>query len=83
MNTFDYGRHASGFRRPGPDELPHGFMPRLVLWLIVLAVCVIWLLSHDGCAHPLGNGLAALVGLGFVPLRLVCLFTADALDDDE
>ncbi len=30
MNTKDYGQHASGYRRPGPDELSRGFAFRLV-----------------------------------------------------
>lgn len=83
MNKRRYGRHFSGYRRPEPDEYERRLARRTLVWLLVLAVCVVWLLSHDGCAHPLGNGLAALVGLGFVPLRLVCLFTADALPDSD
>ena len=32
MNARDYGQHASGYRRPELDELPRGFMVRLILW---------------------------------------------------
>lgn len=78
MNTKDYGQHASGYRRPGPDELSRGFAFRLVFWALVFAVCVGWMMSHMGCAHPIENGLAALMGFGFVPLRLVALVLSEA-----
>lgn len=78
MNTKDYGQHASGYRRPGPDELSRGFAFRLVFWALVFAVCVGWVMTHTGCAHPIGNGLAALMGFGLVPLRLLCLVLSEA-----
>lgn len=78
MNAKDYGQHASGYRRPGPDELSRGFAFRLVFWALVFAVCVCWMLTHMGCAHPIENGVAALMGFGFVPLRLLCLVLSEA-----
>ena len=50
----------------------------LVVCAVVLAFCVGWILSHAGCAHPIGNGLAALMGFGFVPLRLIALVLSEA-----
>ncbi|PJM79977.1 hypothetical protein [Bifidobacterium scaligerum] len=79
MNTSDYGRHASGYRKPDATEADRRLAFKAGLWLAVLAVCLVWVLTHSGCAHPVGNGLASLVGFGFVPIRLACLLTADAL----
>ncbi|NMM98086.1 hypothetical protein [Bifidobacterium olomucense] len=76
MNTV--GRHVSGYRKPEPDAHERQLAFKTLLWLIVLIVCLIWVLTHSGCAHPLGNGLASLVGFGFVPIRIVCLLTADS-----
>lgn len=77
MNAKDYGRHASGFRTAdgGPSKR---FMRGLVVCAVMLAFCVGWILSHAGCAHPIENGLAALMGFGFVPLRLLCLVLSEA-----
>ena len=36
MNTKDYGQHASGYRRPRPDELSRGFAFRLVFMVTFL-----------------------------------------------
>lgn len=78
MNAKDYGQHASGYRRPENAEPSRGFMSCLVFWAIVFAVCIGWVMTHTGCAHPIGNGLAALMGFGFVPLRLLCLVLSEA-----
>jgi hypothetical protein len=78
MNTKDYGQHASGYRKPEATEPSQGFMSRLVFWILVCAACVCWMLTHMGCAHPIGNGLAALMGFGFVPLRLIALVLSEA-----
>lgn len=78
MNAKDYGQHASGYRRPENAEPSRGFMSCLVFWAIVFAVCIGWAMTHTGCAHPIGNGLAALMGFGFVPLRLLCLVLSEA-----
>lgn len=78
MNTEDYGQHASGYRRPEPDELSRGFTVRLILWAVVFACCIGWVMSHAGCAHPIGNGITSLMGFGFVPLRLLCLVLSEA-----
>ena len=78
MNNHDYGHHASGYRNPEPGEPSRGFMRRLAFWGVVLTVCLIWVMTHAGCAHPLGNTAASLVGFGFVPLRLVCIVLAEA-----
>lgn len=77
MNAKDYGRHASGFRTAdgGPSKR---FMRRLAFWCLVFAVCIGWVMTHTGCAHPIGNGLAALMGFGLVPLRLLCLVLSEA-----
>lgn len=78
MSVEEYGRHFSGYRRPGPDELSRGFAFRLVFWALVFAVCLGWVMSHMGCAHPIENGVAALMGFGFVPLRLLYLVLSEA-----
>lgn len=78
MNTKDYGHHFSGYRKPEATEPSHGFMSRLIFWALVFAVCLGWVMSHMGCAHPIENGVAALMGFGFVPLRLVALVLSEA-----
>ena len=78
MNAKEYGRHFSGYRKPEATEQSRGFMHRLVLWIVAYAVCVGWMLTHMGCAHPIENGLAALMGFGCVPLRLLCLVLSEA-----
>ena len=74
MSVEEYGRHFSGYRKPEPGEPSRGFMRRLVFWSVVCAACIGWMLSHMGCAHPIGNGLAALMGFGIVPLPPVPRF---------
>lgn len=76
MNARDYGQHASGYRKPEPDELSRGFMFRLVFWAAVFACCIGWVMSHAGCAHPIGNGLASLMGFVFVPSGSCASFRA-------
>ena len=78
MHAKEYGRHSSGYRKPEPGEPSRGFMRRLVFWALVFAFCVCWMLTHMGCAHPIENGVAALMGFGFVPLRLLCLVLSEA-----
>lgn len=78
MNTKDYGQHASGYREPENAEPSRGFTRRLIFWSLVFAVCVGWVMTHMGCAHPIENGVAALMGFGFVPLRLLCLVLSEA-----
>lgn len=78
MSVEEYGRHFSGYRKPEPGEPSRGFMRGLVVCAVVLAFCVGWILSHAGCAHPIENGLAALMGFGFVPLRLIALVLSEA-----
>lgn len=77
MNAKDYGRHASGFRTADGDP-SRRFMRGLVVCAVMLAFCVGWVMTHMGCAHPIENGLAALMGFGFVPLRLLCLVLSEA-----
>ena len=77
MNSTEYGHHASGFRKADGD-LSRRFMRGLVVCAVVLAFCVGWMLTHMGCAHPIENGLAALMGFGFVPLRLLYLVLSEA-----
>lgn len=78
MNAKDYGHHFSGYRKPEATEPSQGFMSRLVFWILVFAVCIGWVMTHMGCAHPIENGLAALMGFGCVPLRLLCLVLSEA-----
>ena len=78
MHAKEYGRHSSGYRKPEPGEPSRGFMRRLVFWALVFAVCVGWVMTHMGCAHPIETGLAALMGFGLVPLRLMCLVLSEA-----
>lgn len=63
MNTKEYGHHASGFRKVdgGPSRK---FMRGLVICAVAFTVCAVWVMTHTGCAHPIGNGLAALMGFG-------------------
>lgn len=77
MNTKEYGHHASGYRKAdgGPSKR---FMRGLAICAVVFVVCIGWVMSHAGCAHPIGNGLAALMGFGLVPLRLLCLVLSEA-----
>lgn len=77
MNAKEYGHHAGGYRKAdgGPSRR---FMRGLVVCAVVLAFCVGWILSHAGCAHPIENGVAALMGFGLVPLRLLCLVLSEA-----
>lgn len=77
MNSTEYGHHASGFRKADGDP-SRRFMRGLVVCAVVFAVCVGWVMTHMGCAHPIGNGLAALMGFGCVPLRLLCLVLSEA-----
>lgn len=51
MNARDYGQHASGYRRPELDELPRGFMVRLILWAVVFAFCIGWVMSRTPVAR--------------------------------
>ena len=54
-------------------------LPKALRWLLcMIIVCIGWVMSHTGCAHPIGNGLAALMGFGLVPLRLLCLVLSEA-----
>lgn len=78
MSVEEYGRHFSGYRKPEPGEPSRGFMRGLVVCAVMLAFCVCWMLTHMGCAHPIENGLAALMGFGCVPLRLLCLVLSEA-----
>ena len=78
MNSTEYGHHASGYREPENAEPSHGFTRRLIFWALVFAVCVGWVMTHMGCAHPIENGVAALMGFGFVPLRLIALVLSEA-----
>ena len=77
MNAKEYGHHASGYRKAdgGPSRR---FMRGLAVLAVVFVVCLGWVMSHMGCAHPIENGVAALMGFGFVPLRLLCLVLSEA-----
>ena len=77
MNAKDYGRHASGFRTAdgGPSKR---FMRHLTVLAIVLVVCLVWVMTHEACQTPLANGICSLVAFIGVPIRLICLFEAEA-----
>lgn len=76
MNAKEYGHHAGGYRKAdgGPSRR---FMRGLVVCAVVLAFCVGWILSHAGCAHPIGNGICAFVAFLGVPIRLMALLAAE------
>lgn len=69
MNTKDYGRHASGLLQAdgGPSKRFVRRYPAIsgltaMAAGAVTAVCaMLWILSHDGCAHPLGAVVAVLL----------------------
>lgn len=77
MNAKEYGRHASGYRKPEASELSRGFTRRLILWAVVFAVCLVWLMTHPACATPLANGICAFVAFLGVPIRLMALLAAE------
>lgn len=81
MDVHDYGRHFSGFERPTRPRRLRDRYPYLtgLLWLTVLAGSLLWLLTHMGCAHPLGNLVALLlyVASGFMLLLPMLLDWAD------
>ena len=78
MHAKEYGRHSSGYRKPEPGEPSRGFMRRLVFWSVVCAAWIGLMVCHIGRARPIGNGLAALMGFGLIPLRLICLVLSEA-----
>ncbi len=40
-----------------------------ILGLLILEiVCWWWLLTHDGCLHPIENGIAAMIAFVEIPL---------------
>lgn len=51
-----------------------------LLLVILLIACIIWLLTHMACAHPIENTIASIVAFGLIPLRLLALITADMSD---
>ncbi|RSX53972.1 hypothetical protein D2E25_0278 [Bifidobacterium goeldii] len=59
---------------------PHYPYTQGLVLMILLVACLFWLLTHMACAHPVENAIAALVGFGFVPLRVLALITADMSD---
>lgn len=70
MNTT--ARHSSGHEHPSH---PRRFSVRYpyttgLLAVISFIVCLGWLLTHEACTHPLGNGLAAFWAFVGVPLLL-------------
>lgn len=77
MNVREHRHHPSVYRMSDESPSPW-FRRRMAVWLAVGGACLVWVLTHAGCAHPLGNGVASLVAFGFVPLRLVCLVLSEA-----
>lgn len=41
---------------------------KLLLLAILLVACLIWLLTHTACNHPIENGLASLTAFILIPL---------------
>ena len=41
--------------------------------VISFIVCIVWLFTHDACAHPLGNGLAAWWAFLVVPTSFIAI----------
>lgn len=43
--------------------------PMLIILALAMleAACLAWLLTHMACAHPIGNGLAAITAFILVP----------------
>ncbi len=41
--------------------------------VISFIVCVVWLFTHDACAHPYGNGLAAWWAFVVVPTLFIVI----------
>lgn len=89
MNTKDYGRHASGLLQAdgGPSKRFVRRYPAISGLTVmaagaVTAVCaMLWILSHDGCSHPLGAIVAMLalaVGGVFALTPLLLLAASDA-----
>lgn len=44
-----------------------------LLLVVSIVCCLAWLLTHDVCMHPLGNGLAAWWAFVNAPLFLIGL----------
>lgn len=44
-----------------------------LLLVVSIVCCLAWLLTHDACMHPLGNGLAAWWAFVNAPLFLIGL----------
>lgn len=83
MNVHQYGRHYSGYIHPQSDDWERRMTRKTIFWLAVIILCFIWLLTHEACRHPVENGLAALAGFVFVPLRLLTMLDVFNVDDDE
>lgn len=41
--------------------------------VISFICCIAWLLTHDACMHPLGNGLAAMWSFVVVPILFIAI----------
>ena len=71
------GFDASGLELPSSPK--EGMMFKRYPYTIGLVavisfiVCVGWLFTHDACAHPFGNGLAAWWAFIVVPILLVTI----------
>ena len=53
-------------------------MRHLTVLAVVLAVCLVWVMTHEACRYPLENGICSLVAFIGVPIRLICLLEAEA-----
>lgn len=55
--------HAERAMNLKPARRHHGVTARRVAGVLLLAtvlVAVLWLFTHEGCAHPVGNTVAAI-----------------------
>mgnify|MGYP006983594172 FL=1 len=53
-------------------------MRHLTVLAVVLVACLVWVMTHEACRYPLGNGICSLVAFIGVPIRLICLLEAEA-----
>lgn len=71
-----YRQRGKGLHSSNPKE---GMMFKRYPYTIGLVavisfiVCIVWLFTHDACAHPFGNGLAAWWAFLVVPTLFIAI----------
>ena len=77
MRTSSSSSPTARTRSSRPNKAADMFKryPYTIGLLLVVSIicCLAWLLTHDACMHPLGNGLAAWWAFVNAPLFLVGL----------